>query len=182
MAVAETGAEDENRGTAQAGDRCSITTPGRHSQQPVRIGLWPTHPVAAGYGSSWPRRYDARRCVVPRLDRLMTAETARTTAGFLLVLSLALLQSSEAVAEPPAGAMSDDTLPKNAVFRLGTDRFRQEGEVKQVKYSKDGKKMASISRESIIIWDACTGRQLRQLRPKSGTEHSQNFSAPVFLA
>ena len=98
----------------------------------------------------------------------------------LLVLSLAVLQSSTAHADLLAESASGDPLPNNALFRLGTDRFRQEGEVMQVKYSSDGKKLASISRDSIIIWEASTGRPLKLLRPKSGAEHSRNFSAISF--
>ena len=60
----------------------------------------------------------------------------------------------------------DDALPKGAILRLGTDRFRQEGEAQMVRYSPDGKKLASISGDSVVVWDAGTGRRLRWLHPE----------------
>lgn len=73
-----------------------------------------------------------------------------------------------------------DPLPKGAVMRLGSDRFRQEGEAQVVRYSRDGKTLASISRDSIIIWDPSTGRKLQQLRPRDLEVYARDFSALDF--
>src|SRR5271156_2916255 len=101
-------------------------------------------------------------------------------AGFLLILAPAMVHSSQALAGAPAATTGDDTLPEGAVIRLGTDRFRQEGEVQQVRYSPDGSKLASISRDAIIIWDARHGRQLRRLRPRNEAAYEARLSALSF--
>jgi WD40 repeat protein len=101
-------------------------------------------------------------------------------AGFLLVLAPSMVHSSQALAGAPAATTSDDILPGGAVIRLGTDRFRQEGEVQQVKYSPDGSKLASISRDAIIIWDARRGRQLQRLRPRNEAAYAARLSALSF--
>lgn len=80
-------------------------------------------------------------------------------------------------AESPSGLTAEDSLPSGAVLRLGTNRFRQEDEVKRVQYSKDGKRLASISRDSVIIWDAHTGKQLRRLRSSHQAEYTQRLSS-----
>ena len=101
-------------------------------------------------------------------------------AGFLLVLAPVMVHSSQALAGAPAATTSDDTLPEGAVVRLGTDRFRQEGEVLEVRYSPDGSKLASISRDAIIIWDARKGRQLRRLRPRNEEADADRLSSLAF--
>lgn len=106
----------------------------------------------------------------------------------LVVVPLAMLQStSEAIAEPappvPVAAevvSKDAPLPKGAVFRLGTDRFRQEGEIQHLRYTSDGKRIASSSNTGVIIWDAETGRQLRQLRPRSDDDFAHSIFAIGF--
>ena len=49
-----------------------------------------------------------------------------------------------------------------------------------MQYSRDGKKLASISRDSIIIWNAGDGRRLRRFRSRREAAFSQNFSAMSF--
>ena len=70
-------------------------------------------------------------------------------------------------AEPPApkgtGPVVDrygDPLPKGAVMRLGTVRFRHDGQAHSVAYSADGKTLASGGYGKIMLWEADTGRPL----------------------
>jgi RNA polymerase sigma factor (sigma-70 family) len=66
-----------------------------------------------------------------------------------------------------------DPLPPQALLRLGTLRFRQEGEVSAVAYSPDGKLLASTSDRGILLWDAASGKERRRLR---GLARSLDFS------
>jgi WD40 repeat protein len=57
-----------------------------------------------------------------------------------------------------------DPLPSNALLRLGTVRFRHEGEAGSLSFSPDGKILASTSRDSMItLWDVRTGKAIRRL-------------------
>lgn len=56
-----------------------------------------------------------------------------------------------------------DPLPPGAIARLGTVRFRHEGEAYSVAYSPDGKTVAAASAGAqIFVWDAATGKELRR--------------------
>jgi WD40 repeat protein len=98
----------------------------------------------------------------------------------LAALVLAIALSPPARAEAPAGEADDDTLPEGALFRLGTNRFRQQGEIWQVRYSPDGKKMATTSGDTAIIWDAGNGRQLKRLRHRRDVESGPTLTALAF--
>ena len=96
------------------------------------------------------------------------------------LVALAILVSSAALADPPAEAPADDPLPEGAVIRLGTNRFRQQGEISQVQYSPDGKNLASTSGVAVILWDARSGRQLKQFRHRSDTASRPYLTALSF--
>ena len=56
-----------------------------------------------------------------------------------------------------------DPLPPNALVRLGTVRFR-EANISHVKFSPDGMMLATCGHRNVVsIWDANTGRLLREL-------------------
>src|SRR4051812_18561671 len=82
-------------------------------------------------------------------------------APSLLVLLIAL------TGIVPAGAQDQKDsgtgrLPDDAVFRLGTDRFRQGGQVNAVVISPDGKTALSASTNSTMTqWELATGRRMR---------------------
>jgi WD40 repeat protein len=58
-----------------------------------------------------------------------------------------------------------DPLPSGAVARLGTKRFRHEGEANSVVFSRNGKVLAARCEDGmILLWDASTGKGLQRLR------------------
>lgn len=66
---------------------------------------------------------------------------------------------------PGAGKAVDrygDPLPPGAVARLGTIRFRPGGDTTVLAFAKDGKTVASIGSNGVRVWDAATGREVRQ--------------------
>jgi WD40 repeat protein len=56
-----------------------------------------------------------------------------------------------------------DPLPKGAVARLGTMRWRHAGMATALAFSPDGKLLASVCSEELLLWDAGTGKVLRRL-------------------
>jgi WD40 repeat protein len=68
-----------------------------------------------------------------------------------------------------------DSLPPGAVARMGTVRWRDKGAVMGLAFLPDGKRVASLHWErTIILWDAATGKRLRQLR------HEDEIRGAVF--
>jgi RNA polymerase sigma factor (sigma-70 family) len=61
-------------------------------------------------------------------------------------------------AKPSADAQGDP-LPDGAVDRLGTVRFRHDGDVDAFALSPDGKTLATAGRSTIVLWDAATGKE-----------------------
>ncbi|HEV3262748.1 MAG TPA: sigma-70 family RNA polymerase sigma factor [Gemmataceae bacterium] len=58
-----------------------------------------------------------------------------------------------------------DPLPAGAFARLGTVRFRHEGEAWAMAFSRDSKLLASTSNGGrVFVWDAATGKELRRLQ------------------
>src|SRR5262245_32393614 len=101
--------------------------------------------------------------------------TSRMRGLAILVIASAGLTGSgadpkkeglEAPAAPPSRVdRHGDALPPGAVARMGTVRWRDKGPVVGLAFLPDGKRVASLNWErTIILWDAATGRRLRQLR------------------
>src|SRR5579862_6048736 len=57
-----------------------------------------------------------------------------------------------------------DLLPKGAIARLGTVRFRLDSEIKSAAVSPDGRIVAASSGWGMIyLWDATSGKELRRI-------------------
>ncbi len=84
------------------------------------------------------------------------SRTRTAIAAALMLLTLTGVTFAE------EGESSESApLPKGAVARLGTTRFRGAGNVRQLMFSKDGKKLYSMgyasSSQELTIWDAESG-------------------------
>ena len=71
--------------------------------------------------------------------------------------------------QPQAGVdLFGDPLPQGAMARLGTLRWRADGEVRMLAYSPDGKTVAAVAGGGVYLFDASTGRVMRRIRPSEG--------------
>ncbi|MGH7222952.1 MAG: WD40 repeat domain-containing protein, partial [Gemmataceae bacterium] len=64
-----------------------------------------------------------------------------------------------------------DPLPKGALARLGSLRFRYEGGANALVFSPDGKVLAAQVGEEILLWDMTNGRVKRRIAGAVTTEH-----------
>ncbi|MGH7223941.1 MAG: hypothetical protein ACRELF_11990, partial [Gemmataceae bacterium] len=66
-----------------------------------------------------------------------------------------------------------DPLPKGAIARLGSLRFRHAGAVHAVAFSPDGKILAASSDgfNMVVLWERATGRKLRELMAGGSAGH-----------
>ncbi len=91
----------------------------------------------------------------------------------LCALGLSVLPARAAA--PPAreqpglqGSRTDpygDPLPPGAMARIGTVRFRTGSTVLAVRFSPDGKTLASVGHDAVILWDPRSGKELRRIQP-----------------
>jgi WD40 repeat protein len=82
-----------------------------------------------------------------------------------------------AIGTAPVLAAPPDALPEGARARLGTTRLRHGGSVISVAFSPDSTKVASVGNDKLIrLWDAVTGKELRQLTGHQGGVESVAFS------
>lgn len=56
-----------------------------------------------------------------------------------------------------------DPLPDGAVARLGSVRFRHEGDALILAFIRDGKELVGFTSNGIVVWDATTGKTRRRL-------------------
>ncbi len=79
--------------------------------------------------------------------------------------SLVLLLAPAGHGGAPQTDSPDPRLPKNAVARLGTLRFRHPGPVSALAYSRDGRLIATACNDRLIrLWDAASGTAVRVLK------------------
>src|SRR5262249_25949919 len=79
------------------------------------------------------------------------------------------LETTQTDDPKPRTDLHGDGLPKGAITRLGTLRFRHGDAIASVAFSPDGKRILSHSFGSIVLWDAPTGKELRRLRAEKGS-------------
>lgn len=91
----------------------------------------------------------------------MNARISSGLINFLLLFEAPLLFADE----PKQLVDRDgDPLPRHAIARLGTTRFRQAGMEREVLYHPSGKSLATIGYDrSVILWDPDTGKRQRGL-------------------
>jgi WD40 repeat protein len=98
----------------------------------------------------------------------------------LALLVLFLLPASGSAAAPSLHGMDahGDPLPRGAILRLGTVRWRHPGRVFAVCFSPDGKTLASGGDDGTVrLWDVSSGRERRCLVKGPGEIKYVRFSA-----
>jgi len=80
-------------------------------------------------------------------------------------------QAAKPGAKAPALDHYGDPLPPGAIARLGTIRFRSDGETWALTFSRDGKMLVSRSGSRFIVWDAATGKERYRLPVQVGFGH-----------
>jgi RNA polymerase sigma factor (sigma-70 family) len=135
---------------------------------------------------------NAARAVVPPTIAALMEAGLRTAAGAKAKLALAALvvaaaivgvalgigsqleeqaaHSSQETSRNSQGPKSDaygDLLPPDAVMRLGSLRWRHEGEAAHLAFSANGKLLAATNRDGTIrLFDTATGKLLYRVRPE----------------
>ncbi len=99
---------------------------------------------------------------------MSTASLGRWVACVALCVALPTWGQEPPKEARPARTRIDlhgDPLPKGAVARLGSVRFRHEGAVRSVAFSADGKLLAASSdgRNMVVLWERSTGRKVREI-------------------
>src|SRR5688572_27865647 len=98
----------------------------------------------------------------------------RTPLGLALVLAATLGAGVGAAPEPAeekkpqAVDQYGDPLPPGARARLGSGRFRHGGPVASLVALPGGKTLVSLSGSRVHVWDAATGKELRNFGATSG--------------
>ncbi len=88
------------------------------------------------------------------------------TFSVLAALLLALAARAGEPDGPAASVAADEVaLPPGALARFGAVRFRSHQPVRDVAYSPDGQRLATVGDAGAVhIWDAASGRRLRTVR------------------
>ena len=72
-----------------------------------------------------------------------------------------------------------DPLPDGAIARLGTQRFRHEGNANSLRYTPDGKSLIGVTFGGVIVWDAETGEAVCPLMNRISPTQTPEAMAPV---
>lgn len=71
--------------------------------------------------------------------------------------------------KPPRAERRPDSLPADAVARLGTIRFRHGDNVLGIAFSPDGTRLLSADWFGAHLWETATGREVRRIGPRFNT-------------
>lgn len=108
----------------------------------------------------------------------MAQGKAKGAVSLLLLTAALAAKASEPPAverkPPPRLDRYGDPLPKGAIARIGTIRFRHNSNNSSVRYSPDGKILAAIGYEGIRLWDAATGKVI-QSYDRYGSPQNESF-------
>src|SRR5262245_42816634 len=144
-------------------------------------------PLASSYCREQPfRRLDRRSRLANQAEAFMSKSKRIVGMGLgVVALSLAFW-SSPAALEVPARAQEKrpqgvdafgDPLPRGAILRLGTTRFRSLGPTYAAALSPDGKLAVTASDDHLFFWDTATGKELRRSHnPGAGGVFSLSFT------
>jgi RNA polymerase sigma factor (sigma-70 family) len=79
----------------------------------------------------------------------------------------------------PAGPPPSEPLPDGATARLGTTEFRHGDRILFVAFTPDGKKLVTSSMDQTVrLWDAATGRELRRFDRSPNAKEKQLARGP----
>ena len=73
------------------------------------------------------------------------------------------IRKGEAQPETPMVDFHGDPLPTGAIGRLGTIRWRHGGTIQFAAFLPDGKRVVTVSKESIRIWEFPSGKEFRHI-------------------
>lgn len=104
-------------------------------------------------------------------------------AGVLLQRGLA--EKVTEAEQPPAAKHEEHTpapaarvdlqgepLPEGALFRFGSARWRHGAKITNSALSPDGKRLATVARFSVVVWDLETGKRLHEFRCDRGSQYA----------
>lgn len=105
----------------------------------------------------------------------------RSSVGLALLCMLALASSADSEEINRTDSLGD-ALPRHAIARLGTLRFQFPGHIASLSFSPDGKHLvvggvATAPRSGLVIYDAATGRRLRNIPLKNLHGISAQYSS-----
>jgi WD40 repeat protein len=97
-------------------------------------------------------------------------------AGWGLAAAYALVRGAEpAPPAPPATDLYGDPLPKGALARLGSTRWRPGSPATYLAFTPDGKRLLKAGEDaSLVLLDVTTGKEIRRFEP----EQPKNSSVP----
>jgi WD40 repeat protein len=105
----------------------------------------------------------------------MRALHALLLAAFLTLVQERMALTEKGNAPSPADEIGD-SLPKGAVARLGSTRFRHPGPVHALTFSPNGELLACASDRAVILWEVATGKPRHRILLPAPSSRALAFS------